>query len=375
MFIEPTLSFKYVPILSLSPSEMLALAELPNKDKDLILPLIPLKGWMSAKDLSASVDRVEKTIGMRQWIADIDVKFLEGAVKFPLTGEYPRRVYYEIRDLLDSSDGYENWFQFLLVHPNAIPVAQLEDIEQLALQLQKLSSLGRGVVVRLVINSIGSYEFDRILKELVGAGLKDLYILFDYGDVKGESLSYVNQYFLLIETYFKKLPNALFSATCTSFPYSFSGSYKGEISIYERLIYQKIKAINSDLRLVYSDYGSTRAGKMSGGSGTPPPRIDYPLKNDWRFVRKEFADPKNIEEGEKARIYSDIAREIILSDYWLQDLYLWGTQMITLTSKSDDFGISTPVKATAVRINIHLYKQLHYDAEIESLCTDEDWED
>ncbi|WEE21742.1 hypothetical protein [Aeromonas caviae] len=46
-----------------------------------------------------------------------------------------------------------------------------------------------------------------------------------------------------------------------------------------------------------------------------------------------------------------------------------------LTSKGDDYGITNPNRATAVRINIHLYLQLHYHDLIEGLDTDEEWID
>lgn len=62
-------------------------------------------------------------------------------------------------------------------------------------------------------------------------------------------------------------------------------------------------------------------------------------------------------------------------EYWSENLHLWGTQMIELTSKGDKFGINSAQKATAVRINLHLYTQLHYNDELESIDTDEEWED
>lgn len=374
-FNKPTLSFQYVPILSLSPSEMTALGELPNKDKDLILPLVPLKGWVGSKELSKSIDRIEKSIGERAWIADIDSEFLGSAREFKLTGKYPRNVYYDIEKLLDSSSGYNNWFEFFCKTPLAIPVVQLGDLEQLPLQLKKLNSLDRGLVLRLLMNEVGSYEFDVILSAVKDSVLNNLYIIFDYGDVNRESLKYIRQYSLLLRKFSVVMPDLLYSVSSTSFPYGFPGASRGELPIYERQIYGKVRADNLGLRMVYSDRGSTRARRMTGGAGTPPPRIDYPLKNDWRFVRREFHDSSNIAEGERAQIYQEIAHDIISSDYWIKGLYLWGTQMIELTSKGDDYGISAASKATAVRINIHLYKQLHYNSEIEELSTDEDWED
>lgn len=106
--------------------------------------------------------------------------------------------------------------------------------------------------------------------------------------------------------------------------------------------------------------------------GLPPPRIDYPLKNDWRFVRKEFDSGESLSKEE---LYQNAAIEVMESDYWVPELALWGTQMIELTSKGDDFGITNAARATSVRINIHMYLQLHYFDIIEELDTDEEWVD
>lgn len=375
LFNAPELSFQYVPILSLSPSEMTAISELPEKDKDQILPLFPLKGWVGSKDLSRSIDRIEASIGKRKWIADIDSEFLETAREFRVTGKYPRQVYYDIASLLDSSSGYDNWVEFLKGIPAAIPVVQLDDLSQLVEQLDKLRRLERGIVVRLLIERLGTYDFDIILSAVQESGIEDIYVIFDYGDVSRESLAYIRQYSALLQKYSEVMPRALYSISCTSFPYGFPGAAMGELPIYERQIFRKVKNRNINLRMVYSDRGSARAGRMSGGSGTPPPRIDYPLKDDWRFVRKEFDDSSNIADGEKERLYFEIASNIVSSEYWLKDLHLWGTQLIELTSKGDEYGINSASKATAVRINIHLYVQLHYDDVIEDLSTDEDWED
>lgn len=46
--------YKYAPILAISPAEMTALEELPDKDKDIMLPIIPLKGWVGSQRLENS---------------------------------------------------------------------------------------------------------------------------------------------------------------------------------------------------------------------------------------------------------------------------------------------------------------------------------
>ena len=54
---------------------------------------------------------------------------------------------------------------------------------------------------------------------------------------------------------------------------------------------------------------------------------------------------------------------------------LWGKQMIERTAYGDEGAISSPPKATAARINIHLHQQLFFGNQAGLYDTDEDWSD
>ncbi len=41
---------KYIPILSIRPAEMVALENLPEHDKDLMLPVIQFRPWVNAAE-------------------------------------------------------------------------------------------------------------------------------------------------------------------------------------------------------------------------------------------------------------------------------------------------------------------------------------
>ena len=126
---------------------MNALEELPEKDKDLMLPFFRLRGWVGSQKLVNTVSRIQKSIGKRYWIADIDGSFLEHT-DFIRTGKYPREVFREVQALLDSNNGYDNWFQYLRGIPEAIPTLQLSDYQEVSLELDNLLSLQRGLVVK-----------------------------------------------------------------------------------------------------------------------------------------------------------------------------------------------------------------------------------
>lgn len=368
-------AISYIPILAISQSEMLALAELPDKDKDTMLPLFPLKGWGVSVKLINSIEKIAASFGERLWIADIDAGFfLESREKIDRGLGGVRDVHHEICSLCRSENGYLNWYEFLVKIPSAIPVVQLHDLSQLDRQVQLLESLGRGVVVRLPLVGIEGY-IHVILTVFSQRKVENILILLDLEMVDKSSVDNASTIVPVLKLLKDALPHAAFSISGSSFPSSFSQQIYGENPIYERILFNLIKKDFLVDTFIYSDHGGARVEKNNGGAPNPPPRIDYPLANDWRFIRREFSDPKNPQLGEKERLYTDIAREMIQMEYWQSDLRLWGTHMIELTSQGEGWGIKNPMKATAVRLNIHMHQQLCYDTPADLMDTDEDWID
>lgn len=366
----------YIPILAIKPGEMTAVEQLPDKDKDLLLPLFPIRGWCAAHKLSNALRKIYQCIEDRPWIADIDETFLTDNKTFLFTGEHPKTpVYQEIKDLLKPDEGYENWFNFLVEHESAIPCLQCGDLDNLWLQIQRLSSLGRGLVLRICANDSYAIKHDAIIRTLAENTEEQILIIYDLGSIDHnyeERAPLLNAFMAEAR---RILPEAVLAISASSFPTGFSGMHRGESSIYERILFNKLKDLTIFGQLIYSDRGSARAQKQDGGGGTPPPRIDYPLKKDWRFVRREIEDNIPNSKALRKAAYIEIANEIVKSEYWIPELRLWGTQQIELTAEGNDFAIYSPQRSTATRINIHLYTQLHYNEKYEEISTDEEWVD
>ncbi|EGQ8939612.1 TPA: beta family protein [Vibrio parahaemolyticus] len=370
-------AYNYLPILALSTAEMSALEQLPDKDKDLLLPIFPLKGWVGSKTLDKTISRIEMSIGLRPWIADIDSDFVFKNKKYLADPEGQRPVFKEVHKLLDPTNGYENWVQYVAkLDDLVVPTLQTHNLEQLGQQIHSLSALNRGLVVRLKIKQDGTDKINTIIRTLIANKIENLLILLDFEDIKRSDVLQSEQYGMLVSRLSNLLPNAIFSTSASSFPSSFSGSYRGELPIYERQLHTAVCKLCEGVRVIYSDRGSARANKTNGGGGLPPARIDYPLKDDWRYVRKEFQDSSNVTELEKHTLYKEAATEIVKSNYWNPNLRVWGVQMIEKTVElRDKYCITSANRATAVRINIHLYQQLHYLCDFDALDTEEDWED
>ena len=150
--------YKYLPKLALSPAEMGAYDELPDMDKDGIIPLIPLRGWVASKFLENSLNKIQEVIDGRFVVLDIDQDYIYDNKDYLITGEFPREVFYQLRDLLDSKNGYENWCNLVRENEWIIPVLQTKDISGVAIQYQSLCSLNRGVVIRFSRTRFGIWK-------------------------------------------------------------------------------------------------------------------------------------------------------------------------------------------------------------------------
>jgi hypothetical protein len=367
--------FNYVPMLAISPSEMTALEELPSKDKDLLLPIFKLKGWVASHHLDKTITRIEKAIDKRPWIADIDQSFVLENTEFLITGKLPDRpVFEEVNQLLNANNGFSAWVEYLKRLPTAIPTIQWGRLSELEKQIIQLKDLNRGIVLSIT-QSNTPQEVSLALKVIRENKIPDVHVMIDLGKIDHRIMNQVVPLIARVNEIAGSLPDCSVSVSGSSFPSQFSGYNNGENTIYERLLFNKLSTSLPAITLIYSDRGGARAEKLSGGGGIPSPRIDYPLKNDWRFIRKEYDDPQSPMGGEKERLYSSIAKELMDEEYWNSELKLWGTQLIDLTSKGDEYGINSPAKATAARINIHLHLQLHYQNENSIIDTDDDWVD
>ncbi len=374
-FLNKIFSYRYAPILSVSPSEMSAIEQLPEKDKDLILPIFPLKGWVGSNKLENTLNRIKQAIGDRYWIANVDEAFLTDNKEFLLTGKYPSRdVFIEIQQLLNPNNGFDNWCRFIEDNPKAIPSVLWGSTAEISRQIEKLSLLNRGIVI-YISPKTNQAQIQEAFRYISERQINDIFVLVDLGQVTSSVVNDVQRISNYLRSIYKIVKAGLFAFSGSSFPSGFSGYNHGENSIYERIAFNKVREFCADLPLIYSDRGSARADKINGGGGIPSPRIDYPLKNDWRFIREEYQDSSNPLDGEKETLYEKIAKELMGQDYWVPNLKLWGTQLIELTALKDKYGINSPAKATAARINIHLHIQLHYDKQVDVQDTDDDWND
>lgn len=361
---------KYLPLLSVRPAEMVALEHLPNKAKDGLSPFIFVRPWVTAKKLDDALVRLEKAFGNRMWIGDVSEEV------FP-DGD-PRPVHFDLAQLRVPTDGFVNWCKFLETRSRIIPSILLGASDaELRLQSKRLRELGRGAVLRLPVQRV--VQINEIIESVVQEmGYHNLLVVLDYEQVDRGVLAQASSAINRINVLGKRYPGISIAIAATTFPDSFVAITDQEI--FEREFFALVSAGVEGVELIYSDRGSARAERQNGGGGAPAPRVDLPTNRRWSFFREEV-DTKSLSGNVTPSVarfigYQTAASRAKASSDWDARLALWGVQMIERTSLGDATAIHSPPTATAARINIHLYRQLHFGSTPEQLYdTEEEWTD
>lgn len=343
--------FGYVPLLTVRPAELMALEHLSASCKSNILPMIPLKPWASAVELSSTTDQIENAFPGRPLIIDI--------TKETLAPKTRRNVHDEIDGLKNPERGYEKWCSFVEGNDNFLPVIQIENLDNLEPQVERLASLSRGIVVHLTKPSFGfSGQIAGVVKKYCPE--KDVLFILDREQAGPDLLTSAMLSISLVRQILDISSDSYISVAATSFPQTFVGLTNQEI--YERSHFEMVATATGAKNIIYCDHGSARCERQKGGGGEVAPRIDNALTNRWDFFREvDFED--------KVDGYQSAAQRAIDSDGWA-DLSVWGTQIIKETA--DGAGtIYYPTMSTAARINIHLNVQ----AGVGAAPVEEIWED
>lgn len=350
----------YIPLLNLRPAEMQALEELPKRDKDLLMPFIPLGPWTTAQEFSSSLFRIKEAYGERP----LFVTIAEPDIKAP-----SRPVHSTIAALRDSSNGYKAWCDFIESVNNFVPAIQLENIFELDLQISRLYGLERGIIVTFDDRRFqGIDQISKIISEKSSGGI-DVCFLLDFGSRCVDAIGVAATAATYSRIILQNAPHSTIAISASSFPDSFVGCQSQEI--FERTLFN-IASESLGRTIIYSDRGSTRVERQTGGAGSVPPRVDYASAQSWNFFRFE-SYPASVEGRNSA--YCTLARQAMADPSWDSGLRIWGTQMIERTAIGDTSAITSPKRNTAARINIHLHRQLFYGSPSELYDTDDEWSD
>jgi len=355
----------YVPTLAIRASEMNGLEQLPSATKDRMRPVFLLAPWATANTLEKAVERAEKAYPNRRYFLDIDKDY---AVTNP-EAEAQEQFF----DLLSGRNCFENWMHFISGFGNAQPCLQLigQSIECIREQINIIQNLGREFCVRIEIRQEHSERFPYNLPEIVALlneiGTADYSVLLEGGWTADPMGLFTRFSGLIGGTLGEVDADVPIIVSCTSMPkdfQDFEGCVPWEFS--NRELVSQIARYHNRRRIVYGDWGSTRPREPAGHKQRPLERIDYPTDHSWIIARN-----KDKEWG-----FKEAAEELVRqSGVWEDNLNVWGTNMILQTAANPAFGINTPQKNVASRVNIHLHRQAFYGEDIHGIDLDEEWQD
>lgn len=322
-----------------------------------MLPFFQLRPWVTANRLQSALDKLGEAYGERPYFLTLSE---------PEAPVGRREVHDELDLLRSPRNGFGEWCQFVEDRGNIVPSLQLTDVGEFDLQTERLHALGRGVIVHI---ERAAFPFIKAIAARTAAGTsqgENVFFVLDFGRQSKTFLLQQVEVMGYVTEILRLAPHARIAISASSFPDTFT-SIKSQ-SIYERELFEALKK-RLGRALIYSDRGSARAERQTGGGGVPAPRIDYAGGDEWHFFRADG-------EGRRAAAYEGQAQKLIDDkEVWDENLRVWGTQMIERTALGDEGAIVSAARATAARINIHLHRQTFYDDPDGLYDTDEEWTD
>jgi hypothetical protein len=347
----------YVPTIYLRSSELLAVEELPDSTKDILTPIFCLKPWASSKLLSASMTKIESVYPNRPFFLDIDPFYDKDAT---------RPAQHDFYDLTENDDENQSWVNFFDEFPNAFPCLQVNHAELAAIQNQIDEFTDRERLFLVRLDRENGSGWSSIVDLVCATTHANFGFVIDAGwsrDLLSRASWVDGLVKQIVQLRGDDIPIVV---TGSSFPNSFTSYSKGErVELKERTLFNQLVVANNQAQLVYGDWASSRSPSEGGGGAAIPPRIDLPTGTTWEIYRSE-----DDTEG-----FKELADEVRESSEYPQDLDIWATYMLEATSLDDPNGIKSLQKATAVRINMHLYRQIHFDNFNPAPDTDDEYQE
>lgn len=352
----------YVPTLAVRASEMNGLEFLPAATKDRMTPCFLLAPWANSGSLDKTIARIEKSYASRPYFLDIDrdyeIQNLESEAQ------------QQLAHLLDPSNCYQNWCDFVAHYPSVWPCIQtkFQTESDLIKQIERVQSFARPYALRLMLTQLPENMTD-IVSAFSRAGTADFAIILEGGWTR-DPLTLFAWFNGLIAGSLSEIDAAVpIVVSCTSIPSmftTFNSSVPTEVPFSNHMLVDQIVRNTNKTRIIYGDWGSTRPRDKGGFANRPLDRVDYPTNSSWFISRSKDLD----------WTFKEAAEAIVSCPHWDGNLGIWGEEIIQITAVNKDLGINTPQKNVAARVNIHLHRQAFYGSgPIDPSTFDEDWQD
>ncbi|MFW8634039.1 beta family protein [Cribrihabitans pelagius] len=302
------------------------------------------------------MDRIHEVYPDRPYFLDID-PFYDKEAKRPAQHDYYALIEDETK---------QSWVEFFDEYPNAFPCIQVNRADSAAIQNQIDGFTAREKIFLVRLDHGNGRGFSDVIHTVCNVGHSNFGFVLDAGWSR-DLLSRTNWIDGLVKQIVDLRGDDIpIIVTGSSFPDSFTEYSLGdEVEVAERLLFSQLQRANNRARLIYGDWASSRSPSEGGGGAVIPPGIDLATERSWEIYRSEDDAPE----------FSDLAQEVMASPNYPTGLAIWATYMIASTALGDPNGITTLRRATAVRINMHLYRQLNFGRFEPAPDTDDDYQE
>jgi len=329
----------YYPALRSRAAELAGLKQLDNEVKQKVLPIITLGKWPRSEDIQSSLDKSIDAMGDAPFILD-------------LTREATHHNGSSLA-LQSDSDGFKAWRNFVSQHEQIIPVVQITKSTRLRDLVKQAKELERSRISLAFRISDFESDTDRVISAMASLDRpENALVIVDMGYIRNAVPMATSAAIRTINNVRDEIPEASICLISTSFPQSVTSfamnarGTNGTIDILERELYENIGGRGVAL---YGDHSSIHSVVYPDSGGRYVPRIDLPLDDAWYFERR----PDTTSEG-----YIDAAQAILETHPWIAEQSEWGAQMIRNAAQGNIEGMGSPAKWIAVRVNMHITRQL-----------------
>lgn len=353
--------YDYFPLLRVRQAEMQGVEMLSDAVKSRILPLFTLGKWRNTEGIAKGLERIEKAFSGRPYMLDLSKE------------ESHQNTL--ISSLLDSSNHFKMWTDFVVSTANVLPVIQITaaaSVRNVVRQALTLEDAGRRLVYRIrdykndtdaVVAALTAMDAPEQSMVVIDAGyLRELSTLrIKPGVVQSilHSISRINEE---VETQIV-VAGTSYPRAVTDFLDAGENS-RGRIDMIESDLFGEL----SDY-VLYGDHAGVHSVVYDDAGGTFLPRLDYPKDQFWHFERRP--DIRNADG------FVDAAKKLIEKFPEIKNDPCWGARMICQTAEqSGGATINSPSTALAVRVNLHISHQSEYleDYYQQSSSGDADWD-
>lgn len=339
-------NYSYFPALRTRQAELKGLEKLSKVQKLHFLPMLTLGRWPKAIDFSKAAEKAEMAMENLPHVLDLtnDVSHL---------GD-------EQRKLRDPDDAFAAWRNFAAQYVSAIPVIQLVPGSKARDQVRQATLLERAVgkiAFRIRDFAIDTPLVVNAISAMDDPGNALVYIDCQY--IRSALAAYVTATVATINQLRAEFPELFIVVLSTSFPpsvlpFADSSQQRGVIDIQERDLHSRI---GGSAVAAYGDHGSVHSvvyddTKIMRWSA----RIDYPRELSWHFERRPG------EQGDTG--YISAAAAIAVTDSEIGKRGIWGEEMIIKAAQGEPHA-RAPAPWIAVRVNIHLARQLAFSQKLD----------